>query len=133
MPGSLRTSPAKRWLLVGAVTLSAALVLTLALRFIAMVVVVRTSAMLPTLWPGDRIMVTHARGSLERGSIVVLRDSAGAPRLARVIGVPGERWGLVLGRPQQNGKPLLRWRIADLLLPPAPNLRCPIRRDAEDC
>ncbi|MHB8510800.1 MAG: S26 family signal peptidase [Actinomycetota bacterium] len=54
-------------------------------------VIVRGDSMQPTLRPGDRLAVLP-RGSVERGSIVVMRSADGLPIVKRVAALGGDRY-----------------------------------------
>ncbi|MEO0649828.1 MAG: signal peptidase I [Planctomycetota bacterium] len=85
---SARTGGVARGLLYGVV---AAVGLVFLLRaFVADVYSVRSSSMVPTLYPGDRVLVRFTRPSLERFDLVVFRDPDGGAVVKRVAGLPGE-------------------------------------------
>jgi signal peptidase I len=96
---------------VGAVALAVAAALVLRARLIDSYAVLSPS-MLPTLAPGDRFFAHKlSRWAPERGDIIVFpstavaRDGAGPPEemVKRVIGLPGDRIGMVGGIPTING------------------------------
>jgi len=62
--------------------------------------------------------------SPERGDVVVFDAPAqpGKDWIKRVIGLPGDRVQMIGGVVQLNGKPVPRTRIADLVIPVAPNM-----------
>ena len=70
-----------------------------------------SASMLPTLVPGDRILVQHdwyGHNKLRRGDVVVfLLPGAGAAYVKRVIGLPGELVQMRRGVPVLDGMPLV--------------------------
>jgi uncharacterized membrane protein YhaH (DUF805 family) len=67
---------------------------------------VSAQGMKPTLLPGDWALVRRMPVAVARGDIVAFRmPGEAAPRVARVIGLPGERVALEGGRPVINGTP----------------------------
>ena len=79
---------------------------------------VPTPSMVPTLMPGDRIIVNKLASTIHRGDIVVFNhvpaDSGGPPVLVkRVIGLPGETISSTGSTVLIDGKPL-----AEPWLPP---------------
>ncbi len=95
--------------------LGALLVVVLIIRpFIVQAFWIPTGSMLPTLQPGDRILVNkfiyHLREP-KRGEIIVFKappstGSAGKDFIKRVIGLPGEVVEVRAGKVFINGKPL---------------------------
>ena len=70
-----------------------------------------SASMVPTLVPGDRVLVTKlgiADRTLSRGEVVVFRNpqNRGQNYIKRVIGLPGETVEIRDGRVFVNGKPL---------------------------
>jgi signal peptidase I len=85
--------------------------------------VVSGDSMLPTLRPGDRLLVTgllHRWRGPRRGEIVLLRDPQ-QPRLEsakRLIGLPGERVTLVDGQLSIDGRRVAEPYLEPLRQPP---------------
>jgi signal peptidase I len=74
---------------------------------------VLSSSMLPSIEPGDRIVVDKRGGAARppprRGDVVVFRSGTApgpAMLVKRVIGLPGDRVEVVMGRPVING-----WKV----------------------
>ena len=65
---------------------------------------VAAQGMKPSLLPGDLALVRRVPVAVERGDVVAFRMPGEAlPRVARVVGLPGERVALADGRPVIDG------------------------------
>lgn len=61
----------------------------------------------------------------QRGDIVIFKHPIdGRDYIKRVIGLPGDSMAVVEGQPVLNGKPVLRERMADFLIPLSGNTSC---------
>lgn len=109
------TSPAKnragfsRILLEILETLAIAAVLYFAIDFIAARVRVENISMLPTLQPGEFVLVNklaYRFGGFHRGDIIVFHYSPQEDYIKRVIGVPGDLIEVGNGQVQVNGQVL---------------------------
>ena len=82
-------------LLLGAVWATGLLVGLAARSRVVRLMTVSSSSMVPTLCPGDRILVALWRSDVAdvgRGDLVAVRvDAQGGPLVKRVVGVPGDR------------------------------------------
>ena len=104
----------------------------LALRTFAFsVYAIPSESMLPALMAGDYLLVwkwPFSRGAPvlpRRGDIVVFHaPPAGIVYVKRVIGLPGDRVALRAGALVIDGRPAPRWRVADFVVPVAPNSPC---------
>jgi len=112
---------------IGALALAAWLALMLRMWAIG-IYLIPSASMLPRLMPGDYLLVekwpfaVRHRGP-RRGEIVVFR--IGTQTYAkRVIALPGDRVALRGGRLILNVREVPRWRVADFLYPPSPEMPC---------
>jgi signal peptidase I len=66
---------------------------------------VRGKSMTPGIQDGDNVLVINRRGSLSRGTIIVMRSPSDSPNmvLGRVVGLPGEVIEIRKGRTLVNG------------------------------
>jgi signal peptidase I len=69
---------------------------------------VRSDSMAPAIQDGDLVLVRTTVGSIERGDVVAFRNPSEPSRshMFRVIVLPGERFAIVAGVVQVNGKAL---------------------------
>jgi signal peptidase I len=83
---------------------------------------VRSSAMAPTVVPGDWVLALPARRPVpDRGSVVTFRDRAGTVVLSRLIGLPGETVQVSGGVVYIDGKAASMERLDDRVIPMLPN------------
>jgi signal peptidase I len=137
VPGQPEDEPRprwRRWAVEGGVIVVLAVVVAVLLRVFAFqVFYVPSTSMLPTLHPGDRIVVdklSYHLHPIERGDIIVFQRPAdehcGGPPVPdlvkRVIGLPGERISSRGNTVLINGKPIAQpWLPKDTQLgPPIP-------------
>ncbi|WP_131819291.1 S26 family signal peptidase [Sphingomonas jatrophae] len=92
------------------------------------------SAMMPTLWPGDRLLVRPLRGGdlPARGAVVLVQDGP-VLRATRLIGLPGDRIGATESGLRFDGRVLPRFRVADFVLPATAGLPCPVAPTGGTC
>jgi len=96
-----------RILLEVAQTLAIAVVLYFLIDFVIARVRVENISMLPTLQPGEFVLVNkmaYQFGDFERGDIVVFHYSPQEDYIKRVIGVPGDRIEVENGQVKVNGQ-----------------------------
>lgn len=116
------------------VVVAAVLVAVLLRQFVVQTFFVPSGSMIPTLLPGDRILVQKVGYSVQEGAIVVFhtppgyrpQDCGGTPEtdlVKRVIGLPGETISSAGNTVYINGKPL-----PEPYLPQGQSLGAPIRQ-----
>ncbi len=104
----------RRWLLSWLTVIVLGAAVALGLRFfVVQTFFVPSGSMIPTLQPGDRMLVLKVGYSVERGAIVVFRRPPGDlsdpnqdDLVKRVIGLPGETIWSVGNTVYINGQPL---------------------------
>jgi signal peptidase I len=112
---------------IGALALAA--LLALAARTWAIgIYLIPSASMLPRLAPGDYLLVEKWPFAVQhrmprRGEAVVLRIGA-ATYAKRVIALPGDRVMLRDGRLILDDAEVPRWRVADFLFAPSPEMPC---------
>lgn len=127
-----------RRLLIDLVGVGVLAALAVALRtWVLAIYAIPSASMIPTLLAGDYLLVERWRFAARhempaRGDIIIFHG-AREDYAKRVIGLPGDHVALASGRIVLNGKPLPRWRIADLILDIEPNTPCLARAEAEGC
>jgi len=138
-PADEAVAPRRRghWLIEGGIIVAVALVIAILLRiFVVQVFYVPSTSMLPTLRPGDRIVVdklSYHLHAIDRGDIIVFsrppreHQECGGPLVPdlvkRVIGLPGETISSRGNTVLITGKPIKEpWLPKDTPLGP------PIRR-----
>ena len=93
-------------------TIGITVIAAAALRGVLRRFAVREHSMVPTIEDGDWLIARRRYGALRRGDIVVMTDPTGSGMqlVKRVIGLPGERVGVVSGRVTIDGALLAdRW------------------------
>lgn len=88
-------------------TLALAIVLYFLIDFVVARVRVENISMLPTLQPGEFVLVNkmaYKMGDFQRGDIVVFHYSAQEDYIKRVIGVPGDIIEIDTGQVRVNGQ-----------------------------
>jgi signal peptidase I len=92
---------------------------------------VPSASMMPHLLPGDYVIAAKYPFAVQgaqpaRGDVVVFRATAADQPtfVKRVIGLPGDTVAVDAGRLVLNGRPLPRWRVADLLQIETPATPC---------
>lgn len=101
------TADARRWRGVGVVLVMLAAVAVVR-ALVVMPVTVESSSMLPTLRPGDVVLITSTPPSLEeldRGDLIVFRSpDDGRRAIKRVVGLPGDRLVVLDGQLYVDGR-----------------------------
>jgi signal peptidase I len=113
-PGSPQQTPSSglRRILAGvavvAVLVGVAAIVLGALVFRPHFLRVNGNSMAPAIGMGDYVLVRTTVGTIERGDVVAFRNPSapGRSHVFRVIVLPGERFTIVGGVVQVNGKPL---------------------------
>lgn len=72
-----------------------------------------STSMLPTLEPGDRLMMRTLDAPPERGAVIVFRHPGGQSWVKRVVGLPGETVAVTGGVVTIDGTPARMERLDD--------------------